>query len=160
MHKLAVVEEAKTLMTEAKDWGVWHWLTEKRRVRAAADQANEALGELEKEVKAGWDDDLKKAYREREAQASVNGNSRARRQYEKAKEEASHVDPEIKLAVERVMELDDTAEQTRLDAEATFDEAERRMSAGMAREGAQKAIDAWVLREKAIRKAEAVGKKK
>jgi len=160
MQKLAEVEEAKTLMNEAKDWGVWHWLTEKRRVRAAADQANAALGELEKKVKAGWDDDLKKAYRELEALASVNGNPRARHRYEKAKEEASGVDPEIKLLVERVKELDDVAEQTRLDAEATFDEAERRMSAGMAREGAQKAIDAWMLREKAIRKAEAAGKKK
>ena len=160
MHKLTEVEEAKTLMNEAKDWGVWHWLMEKRRVRAAADQANASLGELEKQVKAGWDDDLKKAYREAQALASVNGNAKGRRQYEKAKEEASHVDPEVKLAAERVRELDDAAEQTRLDAEATFDEAERRMSAGMACEGAQKAIDAWVLREKAIRKAEAVGKKK
>lgn len=160
MQKLAAVEEAKMLMNEAKDWGVWHWLMEKPRVRAAADQATEALGELEKEVKAGWDDDLKKAYRELEAQASVNGNARARRQYEKAKEEAIHVDPQIKLAVERVRELDDAAYQARMDAEATFDEAERRLSSSMAREGAQKAIDAWVLREKAIRKAEAVGKKK
>jgi hypothetical protein len=144
MHKLVAVEEAKTLMNEAKDWGVWHWLTEKSRVRAAADQANEALAEFEKRVKAGWDDDLKKAWRAMQAR---NGKPR-------------HADPQIELALERIKAADEEAETARLDAEATFDEAERRMSAGMACEGAQKAIDAWVLREKAIRKAEALGKKK
>jgi hypothetical protein len=46
-----------------------------------------------------------------------------------------------------------------LDAEATFDEAERRMSARMAREGAQKAADSWELHEKAIRKAEALARR-
>ncbi len=160
MQKLAAVEEAKLLMNEAKDWGIWHWLTEKRRVRAVADQATDALGELEKKVKAAWDDDLKKAYRELETLSSVDGNARGRRQHEKAKEEARHVDPQIKLTVQRVKEADDVAYQARMEAEGTFDEAERRMSAGMAREGAQQAIDAWVLREKAIRKAEAAGKKK
>ena len=160
MQKLAAVEEAKRLMNEAREWGVWRWLTEKRRVRAAADQANEALGELEKKGKAAWDGDLTKAYRELETLASLNGNPRARRQYEKAKEEASHVDPHIKLTAERVKEADNAADQAHMDAEATFDEAERRMSAEMACEGAQQAIDSWVLREKAIRRAEAAGKKK
>ena len=46
---------------------------------------------------------------------------------------------------------------SRLDAEGTFDEAERRLSAAVAREGAQKAIASWELREKAIRKAESIG---
>jgi hypothetical protein len=147
MHKLAAVEEAKALMNEAKDWGVWHWLTEKARVRAAADQANDALGELEKQVKAGWDDDLKQAWHGMQKRASKNGKPH-------------HLDPETELALERVKEMDEEAERARLDAEATFDEAERRMSASMACDGAQKAIDAWVLREKAIRRAEAVGKKK
>jgi hypothetical protein len=159
MQKLIPVEEAKALMNVAKDWGVWRWLLEKKRVRAAADQAVDALGILEEKVKATWSDDLKKAYRELEAQASLERNPRAKARYQKAKEEAKNVDPQIKLAVRRVKEADDEAENARLDAEATFDEAERRLSASMAREGAQKAIDSWELREKAIRKAEALARR-
>jgi hypothetical protein len=160
MQKLIPVEEAKALMNEAKDWGVWRWLLEKRRVRAAADKAVDTLAEAEKKVKASWNDDLKKAYRELEALASLDSNPRAKRQYEKAKEEAKDVDPQIKLAVQRVKEADDEAEDARLEAEDTFDEAERLLSASMAREGAQKAIDSWGLREKAIRKAEALARRK
>ena len=100
-----------------------------------------------------------KAYREVEALVSLNGNLKSKRRYEKAQEEAKDIDPEIKRAVERVKEADDTAERARLDAEATFDEAERRLDTDMAREGAQKAIDSWELREKAIRRAEAAGRK-
>lgn len=47
-------------MNEAKDWGVWRWLRGKRIVRAAAAAAVEALGDLEKKVKASWSDDLKR----------------------------------------------------------------------------------------------------
>ena len=157
MHKLSQVEEATALMNEAKDWGVWRWLWEKSRVRAAADRANEALAELEDKVKASWSDDLKKAYREMEALASLNGHAKGKRQYEKAKEEAKDVDPEIKSTVARVKEADDIAQKAHLDAEETFDEAERRLDTGMAQNGAEKAIESWVLREKAIRRAEAAG---
>ncbi len=128
-------------------------------VRVAPDRAVEALGDLEKKVKAHWGDDLKKAYRELEAQASLERNPRAKPQYQKAKEEAKNVDSQIKLAVRRVKEADDEAENARLDAEATFDEAERRMSDSMACEGAQKAIDSRELREKAIRKDEALARR-
>jgi len=160
MHKLPEVEEARALMNVAKDWGVWRWLLEKSRVRAAADRAVEALGAAEKKVKAAWEDDLKKAYRELEAQAAFASNPKAKRQYERAKQEAKDVDPEVKRAVERVKEADDEAENARLDAEETFDEAERQMSASMARQGAEKAIDSWDRREKAIRKAEALARRK
>jgi hypothetical protein len=159
MQKLIPVEEAKALMNEAKDWGVWRWLLEKKRVRAAADRAVDALADLEKKVKASWSDDLKKAYDELEAQAALDRNPRAKHRYEKAKEEAKNVDPQIKLAVRRVKEADDEAENARVDAEGTFDEAERRLSSSMAREGAQKAIDSWELRGKAIRKAEALARR-
>jgi len=54
---------------------------------------------------------------------------------------------------------DDEAYQARMDAEAQFDEADRRLSTSMAREGAQMAIDAWVMREKFIRKMEALSRK-
>ncbi len=160
MQKLVEVEEAKALMNVAKEWGVWRWLLEKKKVRAAADKAVDALSDLEKKVKASWSDDLKKAYRELEAQAALERNPRAKHQHEKAKEEAKKIDPQVKLAVQRVKDADDEAENARLDAENTFDEAERLLSASMAREGAQKAIDSWELREKAIRKAEALARRK
>ena len=89
----------------------------------------------------------------------MNGNSRARQKYEKAREEAKDVPADVKQAVKRVKEADDEAEEARLEAEDTFDQAERRLSAGMAREGARQAIASWELREKAIRKAEALGRK-
>jgi len=140
MHKLAEVEEAKTLMTEAKDWSVWHWLTEKRRVRAAADAATAALDKAEKKVKATWPDELRKLYRKMGARVPVDG-----------------VDP-LHHAVAGVKKADEEAYDARMKAEATFDEAERRLSASMAREGAQQAIDAYCLHEHAIRKAEAVAR--
>ena len=144
MRKLAEVEEAKLLMNEAKEWGVWRWLTDKRRVRAAADRAVDSLNELDKQVKASWTDDLIKAFRALEDPKRKRG--------------LNGLGEEVKEAARRVKEADDAAEAARLDAEATFDEAERRLSTSMAREGAQKAIDSWELREKSIRKAEAAGR--
>jgi hypothetical protein len=61
--------------------------------------------------------------------------------------------------VQRLKKADEEAYKPRMDAEAQFDEADRHMSASMAREGAQMAIDAWLLREKFIRKMEALGRK-
>jgi hypothetical protein len=144
MRKLIQVEEAKELMNEAKDWGVWRWLLEKKRVRAAADRAVDALNELDQQVKATWSEGLVQAYRELE-------DSKGKRRHKE-------VAPELKAAARRVKEADDEAEAARLDAENTFDEAERQLSAAMARQGAQKAIDSWELREKSIRKAEAAGR--
>jgi exonuclease VII small subunit len=160
MRKLIPVEEATILMEEAaKDWSIWRWLLSKSRVRAAADRAVDALAEAEKKVKASWSDDLKKSYREFEAQQALENNPRAKQRYEKAKEEAKHVDPQIKQAVQKVKEADDEAETARLDAEDTFAQGERQMSASMARQGAEKAVHSWELRMKAIRKAEALAKK-
>ena len=139
MQKLPEVEEARALMNQAKDWSVWHWLLEKKRVRIIADKAVDAFGEAEKKVKATWDDDMKKAYRELEAQASFESNPRAKQRYEKAKGEAKDVDPKIKLGVEKVKEADDVAYKARMDAEDLFAEAERRLSASLSRQGAEKA---------------------
>jgi len=158
MHKLIPVEEATALMNQAKDWSVWHWLLEKRRVRTAADRAVDALSDAEKGVKASWSDDLKKAYRGLEAQQAHENPRKASRRSEKPKEEAKKLDPQIEQALLKVKEADDEAENARLDAEDTFEEAERKLSASMAREGAVKAIHSWELRMKAIRKAEALAK--
>jgi hypothetical protein len=114
MHKLTPVEEAKSLFNEAKDWGVWRWLTEKKRARQTADAAWEALEEYEKQLKAP------------------------------------------RTVLHQLKDTEKEAYQARMDAEAQFDEADRRMSAGMACEGAQMALDAWRLREKYIRKLESL----
>ncbi len=160
MQKLIVVEQAKALFNQGRDWSIWRWLIEKRRVRKTADTATAALDELEKKVKATWSDELRKAYREAEAKANASTDARARHRYEKAREEAKDVDPQIKAAAEKVREADDVATRARLEAEAIFAEAERRLSGDMTRQGAAKAIDAYEVREKAIRKAEAANRVK
>lgn len=134
MQKLVPVEEAKALFEEAKDWSVWRWLIEKRTVRAAADRARAALEAAEKKVKAGWSPDLRKAYRELNKDGAV--------------------DPRLHRELRRVHAADEEALHAHDDAEETFAEAERRFSASLARVGAQKAIDAYLLHEKAIRQAE------
>jgi hypothetical protein len=159
VKECVAVEEAKSLMNEAKDWGVWRWLMEKSKVRSMADRANEALDNLAKNVKASWGEDLKKVYGELEAKELFDENPRAKRRYEKALSEARHVDGKIRLAVERVKRADDEACAARVEAEQVFEDAERQMSASLARQGAVKAIASWELREKAIRKAEALARK-
>jgi hypothetical protein len=133
MRKLPAVEEAKGLMNEARDW--------KRKVRVAADEANAALSAFEKKVKAAWGDELKQAYRALPGKPEGDGAENANA---------------IRRAVERVKLADVAAENARLEAEAIFDEAERRLSTSLAREGTEKAIASWKLREKAIREAEAL----
>jgi hypothetical protein len=142
MHKLPPVEEAKTLFNEAKDWSVWRWLVEKKRARTTADAAWEALEACEEKVRAGWNEEWRQAY----------GHPKSRRY--------AALDDEVKTALERLYEDDEEAKQARDRAEAQFDEADRRMSTSMACEGAQMAIDAWEMREKAIRKAEALARRK
>jgi hypothetical protein len=56
--------------------------------------------------------------------------------------------------VKNVKEMDDKAYCARMDAEKTFDEAERQLSTSLAREGCKKAIRSWNLYERAIREAE------
>ncbi len=160
MKKLAAVEEARALMSEAQGWSMWRWLTDKRKVREVADRATEALAEANQNVKASWSDDLTKAYREIEAEAALDGKAATRRKHEKAVEEAKDVDAETKAAAKRVWDADDEAYRATMDAEDTFAEAERRMSTSMAREGTQKALDSYDLRETAIRKAEVASRPK
>ncbi|HEV2448695.1 MAG TPA: hypothetical protein VGS58_22335 [Candidatus Sulfopaludibacter sp.] len=159
MHKLPPVEEAKRFFEEAKEWGMFQWLAGKRRARQTADAAWEALDECERQVKASWRDDVQKAYREQETQAAAAADGRARRSFEKAREEAKGVAPEIKAAAQKLLEADAEAYKARMDAEAQFDEADRKLSTSMAREGSQMAIDAWLMREKFIRKMEALGRR-
>jgi type I site-specific restriction endonuclease len=147
MRKLPEVQEAKELMNEAIDWSFFKWMFEKGRVRETADRANDALDSLERAVKARWSDPLKAALHELSPKAS--------RRHQKDQLAAQTADPRIRLLVEKVKEADEAARHARMDAEKTFDTAERELNRSLAQEGCKKAIHGWELHEKAIRKAEA-----
>jgi hypothetical protein len=138
VRKLPEVEEAKALMTEAMEWSVMKWLREKKRVRKTADRANDALNRLSKETRLLWSEELRAAY------DALAQNAKP----------AKQPDAEIPNAVKQVKRADDESFRAHLDAESTFDEAERQLSTSMAREGCRKAIYSWELHEKAIRIAE------
>ena len=150
MRKLAAVEEARALMQEAMDWGLWRWLLEKAHVREVADRATAALDQADRRAKANWSDELKQAYQDlvrhhKPSPSTTKPHSPAR----------LAISPAVRLAAKHIQQADDEAERARLDAEDTFDEAERRMSTDLAREGAGKALHTYDLREAAIRKSEA-----
>jgi len=153
MRKLAAVEDARAIMTAGMDWSVWKWLLEQKRVREIADRATAALDQADEKAKAAWSDELKIAYLD--LADEDDKPKRTRRESGKKKEEGNSIDPEVTLTARRIKEADDAAERARLDAEDTFDEAERQLNAGLAREGARKALKTYDLREHAIRKSEA-----
>lgn len=155
MKKLPAVENARAIMTEGLEWGVFKWLTEKKRVRQAADEARAALDELERKVKLGWSDELKIAYNQL---VSGNGNATAKRSGKstKAAKTQAAVDPKLLAAANRIVEADDDAYNAHEDAEDKFAEAEKKMSTSMAKDGARMALLAYDAHEAAIRKAEAL----
>jgi hypothetical protein len=138
MKKLTEVEEAKALMLEAIDWSVMKWLREKKRVRATADKANNALWALQKEVKTQWPEDLRSAYDA--LKKGGNGGAKA--------------NAEIMALARQIKEADDQAWLAHENAENTFDKAERILSTSLAREGCHITINSWELYERAITKAE------
>ena len=140
MHKLREVEEAKALMIEAMSWSVVKWLREKKRVRRIADKANAVLDELDQSVKAHWSQELRTAYQDLTQKGAPH--------------KASSGGPDIKQLAQQIKDADDKAHQARMDAERTFDEADRLLSTRLAREGCEKAIRSWELHEDAIRRAE------
>lgn len=151
MRKLPEVQQAKELMSEAIDWSVFKWMFEKPRVRETADRANDALDHLERTVKSRWSDEVRAEFRKLSRKAG--GSTRGQQTVEQAQQMTQ---PEITLLLEKVKDADDAARRAKMDAEKTFDEAERQLSTSLAREGCRKAIHSWELREKAIRKAEAI----
>jgi len=149
VNKLPEVESAKALMSEAMSWSVMRWLREKRRVRKTADIANAVLDKLSETTKARWDKGLKTAYEE------IVGADELSSTGKHGKQISSTADRQLMALAKRVKDADDEARRARLDAEKTFDDAERQLSTSLAREGCRKAIHGWELHEKAIRKAEA-----
>jgi hypothetical protein len=144
MLSLKEVAEARALMSAGMEWSVMKWLTEKKHVRRVADKANETLDRVEQELHESWDPELKAAY-EHASGNKVDGPTPSATLLHLAK---------------GIKETHDAAIRTRMDAEETFDKAEKRLSTRMAREGCEKAIAGWDLHELAIRKAESVAVKK
>ena len=151
MQKLAEVRNATVLMYEAMEWSAFSWLFRRSAVRESADEAKAALDRLEREVKTSWTAEAKAAYKRLTVKPGKGSIER-----QKGPQQLHPVDPKILALVAKVVDADNAAESAGLDAANTFDEAERQTSISLAREGCQKAIHAWALREKAIRKAEAV----
>ena len=160
MKKLPAVEEARAIMTEGMEWGVWKWLTEKKRVRQIADRARAALDELEMQVKLTWPDDYKLAYNQLVAENGSSKGPRKNNKKAKAGVVAVPCDPKILAAAEKIKEADDDAYNAHEDAEEVFADAERKMSTSLAREGARLALVAYDTHEAAIRKAEGLAKVK
>ena len=149
MEKLSVVEAAKVLMNEAMTWSVMKWLREKKTVRKTADQANAALDQLSHTVRERWPKEIRAAY---ESLTVHTAATTAHRQPVTLPDR----DLEASLIARKSKESDDEAYRARMDAEETFDKAEKQLSTSLAREGCRKAIHSWDLHEKAIRKAEAI----
>lgn len=150
MEKLPAVETAKTLMAEAVGWSVMKWLRQKKAVRKVADQANAALDHLNGVVKERWPADLKAAYNAlpQRGKPTVNRPDR--------NESTLPANAHATLSAKKIKIVDDEAYRARMDAEETFDLAEKQLSTALAREGCRKAIHSWELHEKAIRMAEAL----
>ncbi len=157
MKKIAAVEQARAIMTQGMEWGVWKWLIEKKRVRAIADEAKSALDDCEMKVKLAWSDELKIAYNQL---VTENGDDKRRRKRSKGDSRSAPkiTDPKILAAAKRIQQADDDAYNAHEDAEDAFAEAERKMSTSLARDAARKALEAYDLHESAIRKAEALAR--
>ena len=151
MEKLEAVENARNLMLEAREWPVWTWLTEKSRLRDAANQADDAFDELEKKIKQSWSDELKHAYRELEEADPDHEQHR----HSKKLDQAIKISPEIRALAKKIKQAHDVAYDAHMRAEETFEVAASHLNISMAREGTAQAIESWDLKEKAIRKAEA-----
>lgn len=131
MKELTEVERARALMTEAIDWSVMKWLREKKRVRRSADKANEILNEVETKLHEQW-------------------GPRFRLVYDKS----GAASPQTKELANRIRREHEAANRFRMEAETTFDAAEKRLSTAMAREGCRQAIEGWNHHLEAIRLAE------
>jgi len=150
MDKIPAVETAKLLMAEAVTWSVMKWLREKKTVRKIADQANAALDQMNQSVKDRWPVNVRAAY-EALVKQSAGNTPRHRDELE-----PSPGNGDAFLTAKKIKEADTEAHHARMDAEETFDIAEKQLSTALAREGCRKAIRSWELLEKAIRKAEAL----
>jgi len=104
---------------------MWTWASEtnKDRVRSGIESATEALAREVEKTKRSWSKALQKAY---------------------AGEEA---DLKIKRSVRKLRDTEDEMNRATAQSKAMFGEAERRLDAGQARQGAAEALRAIQLHE-------------
>ena len=126
------------------------WLREKKRVRKTADQANAALDRLSEELRRRWPDNIRAAYHALDANQATSSPQGHTGQKTSAKNSREFV------IARQLKDADDKAYRARMAAEKTFDDAEKRLSTSLAREGCQKAILSWELHERAIAETEKV----
>ena len=146
MKRLPEVVTAKELMNEAMRWSVMTWLREKKRVRKTADLANAALDRLSDELRQRWPENIRVAY---EALASEPAAQRTNGQVKAASKDSG-----VSAIARTLKQADDEAYRAKMAAEMMFDEAEKKLSTSLARQGCEKAIRAWELHEEAILQAE------
>jgi hypothetical protein len=152
MNKLEAVEEAKRVLAGAMDWSILRWLAEKRRIREIADRGTASLDAEERRIKAQWPQELTDAYSALCPPSEDDPYAAA--EFEFVRQQAQTIPNEIREAAARVRQADEVATRARLDAEQTFDDAERRMSSSLARKGAELAIAAYDVRYQALAEAE------
>jgi hypothetical protein len=150
MKTLPEVETAKQLMNEATTWSVMRWLREKKRVRKTADRANAALDRVSEELRQRWPGDIKAAHQTLGTNSSRSNANGRPGQKTPVKDSTEFV------VARKLKDSEDEAYRARMAAEKTFDDAEKRLSTSLAREGCQKAILSWELHERAIRESEKV----
>jgi hypothetical protein len=149
MNRLTEVETATQLMSEAMKWSVMKWLREKKRVRHIADEANAALDRCSDELRRRWPENLRAAYEIFAAEISKpQSGSRTPDTVPRVK------DAEAPRLARKLKDADDRAYRARMLAEQAFDDAEKKLSTRLAREGCVKAIASWELYEKAIVQSE------
>jgi hypothetical protein len=148
MKTLPEVETAKQLMNEAMRWSVMTWLREKRRVRKTADEANAALDRVSEELRQRWPDGIRTAYH------ALGTNDAGLIPNGRPGQKTSAKDSREFAIARQLKDADEKADHARMAAEKTFDDAEKRLSTSLAREGCQKAILSWELHERAIREGE------
>lgn len=119
------VVEAKDLLDGAKEWGMFTWMSQsnKDRVRSAIDGSTEILRQEVVKVKKSWSAPLRNAYNGR------NG------------------DPKTRRAVRKLLDAEEALAQVTAQCKTTFDEAERELNAGKARQGAVQARQAIEIHE-------------
>lgn len=125
------VIEAKELLEDAQDWGMFSWMSQsnKDRVRSAIEGSTQVLDREVEKVKQSWCTAFQQAYNRR------NG------------------DLKLKRAMAKLHAAEDSLTQLTAQCKATFDEAERELNAGKARDGAMQARHAIEIHEAVLEMA-------
>ena len=131
---LRPVTEARQLLQETQQWGMWTWAsnTNKDRVRSAIESATAALNREVVKTKSSWKESLQRAY----AGATVHSS--------------------LKQAVEKLKEAEDQLDRTTAQSKVSFAEAEHDLNAAQARLGVVQALRAIEIHERVLELARSI----